>query len=122
ALVGAGPLEVAGLHFERVVATVAVGIEPFADGVALIAWLLVFGELAAVGIDAAWHERLEMDVGDGGPSPPNHPESPRHDPLPLVTDASSVGVVALAAARLVPDARLQDGLEFQREWCLLASS
>src|SRR3954452_21747578 len=57
-------LEVASLDFERVVTAVAVGIEPLADRIARKARLFVVGEVTSVGIDAAGHEGLEMNICD----------------------------------------------------------
>src|SRR5258708_6896111 len=59
-----GPLEVARLDLEGIVAAVIVGIEPLADRVAHEARFLVGREIASVGVDAARHERFEIHVGD----------------------------------------------------------
>src|SRR6266852_928742 len=85
-LVRARALEVAGFHFERVVAAVAVGIEPFADRVTLIDWFLVFRKPATVGVDAARHECFEMDVGDGRHYHESDREGRGHDPRHAVGD------------------------------------
>src|SRR5579871_5589097 len=120
-LVSARPFEVAGFHFERVIAAIAVGIEPFADRVALIARLLVW-KLATVRVDAARHEGFKEDVGDFGRDLEGNRESRAHDPRHVVVETMTVGVVALAAGRLVLDARFQDGLEFRRQRRLLAKT
>src|SRR5207302_871867 len=51
--VGTLAFHAAGLDFQRVVAAVAVSIEPLADGIALVARLDLLRPVAPVGIDAA---------------------------------------------------------------------
>src|SRR5260370_37539361 len=99
-LVRARAFEVAGFHLERVIAAVAVGIEPFADGVALIARFLIFREGAAVGVDPARHECFEMDVGYRRRYPESEREGRGNDPRHARADAGDVGVVSLSAGGL----------------------
>src|SRR5215470_1702663 len=59
-------LEIPGLDLERVVAAVAVGIEPFADRVAEKGWLNSAGPIPPIGVDAAVVvDVLDQDMSGG---------------------------------------------------------
>src|SRR5215470_5462548 len=116
-------LEIPGLDLERVVASVAVGIDPFADRVAEKGWLHSGGPIAPVGEDAAVVvDVLDQDVGGVR----------RYHELDLaiaIGNARHAGreagigrCRALAAGGLRLEVLVEYRLIFRRQWRLLPRS
>ena len=121
-LVGARPLEIAGFDFEGIETAVAVGIEPFADGIAHVAGFGRLRKIAPVRVDAAGHEDLEMHIGDVRQDDEFDRPGDRHHPRHAVGAAGHEVVAALSAGGLVGEARLQNGLILRRQRRLLPAT
>ncbi|MGO9469718.1 MAG: SAM-dependent methyltransferase [Isosphaeraceae bacterium] len=116
-------IQQAGLHLQRVVAPVAVLVDPFADRIAHVGRLESLRKIAAVGVDPAQHVQIfDHDVDDLGLDHDLHGEDHVHRPRHAVGNADAGGVVALAAGRLVGEARLENRLVFRRQRRLLAAT
>src|SRR5262249_40273758 len=96
-LEGARALEIAGFGLERVVAAIAIGIEPLADRVARERRLLIGREAAPVGIDAARHVILEIDISDLWQDHELGRPDDRHDARHAGRNAGKARVLALPA-------------------------
>src|SRR5207237_5259711 len=106
--------------FERVVAAVAVLVEPFADRITKWERSQLCGPLAAVGIDAPnLAEPFEEDVGGLRHDDKMERNIGDHDPRHAVRNAAITGIIALAASGDVGKARLQNFLVFGLQWSLL---
>src|SRR5258708_22855230 len=93
------PAHAAGFGFERVVAAVAVGIEPFTDRVSGKPGLLGLRPVAPVGIDAARRKLgpLEQDMGDVRREQGLEWRYTRHHPRHSLSQAGIAWVETVAA-------------------------
>src|SRR4051812_6160098 len=117
-----GPLEVAGLHLEHVVAAVAVLIDPLADGIAGERRRLVARPDAAVRVDAPGRDLHRHEIGDVETDDDLHRLGEIHHLGHAGEETGRAGTVALSAALLRPDARLEPGLILRCERSLLGEA
>ena len=120
-VVGARAAQVPGLDLERVEAAVAVGVQPFADRVAVEGGFDVLGPVASVGENAA-HGVAGVgndDIGRVRHDQELHGTIERHHARHADRKTVDGLPIALAAFGLVVQALDQPGLIFRGERCLL---
>src|SRR5262249_517184 len=111
-VIGMGASHETRLDLERIEASVAILVDPLADGVAEKIRLLILGPVAPIGEDAARRRGVEQDVGGIRADDDLHRENRVHHARHADREAAVERIITLAAVRLIRHAGLPYGLVF----------
>src|SRR5712672_1447218 len=114
----------ARFDFERVIFSVTIGVEPFADRIARVGFFRLMGPIASISMDFArrresrFIQHVDRLSGDNDLDR----ETRRHLPRHAGRNAAVGRIITLSTQRLVGEARLEYRLIFRRQWWLLAAT
>src|SRR5262249_54128382 len=95
---------------------------PFADRVSRERWLDLFGPIATVGINPAWHDVFGQDICDLRLDNDLDRIDRGHDPRHARCPAGKSRIIAVSACVLVSEACIENGLVLRSEWGLLSTA